>query len=76
VAPSVGNRCDAHDNALDESFLSTLDREMLYGKIFLTRAAHECHYSNASKAGSTATAGTPRWECFRRPNSSAVGALS
>ena len=39
VAPSMGSRGDAYDNALAESFWSTLDRELLYGKVFLTRAA-------------------------------------
>ena len=39
VAPSMGSRGDAYDNALAESFWSTLDRELLWGKVFLTRAA-------------------------------------
>jgi len=39
IAPSMGSRGDAYDNALAESFWSTLDRELLWGKVFLTRAA-------------------------------------
>jgi putative transposase len=39
VAPSMGSPGDACDNALAESFWSTLDRELLWGKVFLTRAA-------------------------------------
>lgn len=39
VARSMGSRGDAYDNALAESFWSTLDRELLHGKLFLTRAA-------------------------------------
>ena len=35
----MGSHGDAYDNALAESFWSTLDRELLYGKLFLTRAA-------------------------------------
>ena len=39
VAPSMGSRGDAYDNALAESFWSTLDRELLADKVFLSRDA-------------------------------------
>lgn len=35
----MGSRGDAYDNALAESLWSTRDRELLYGTVFLSRAA-------------------------------------
>jgi putative transposase len=37
IAPSMGSRGDAYDNALAESYWSTLDREMLAGVVFIDR---------------------------------------
>ena len=37
IAPSMGSRGDAYDNALAESFWSTVDRELLADKVFLSR---------------------------------------
>lgn len=39
IAPSMGSRGDAYDNALAESFWSTLDRELLDDTVFLDRAS-------------------------------------
>jgi putative transposase len=39
IAPSMGSRGDAYDNALAESFWSTLDRELLAGVVFIDRNA-------------------------------------
>ena len=37
--PSMGSRGDAFDNALAESFWSTLERELLDDTVFVNRAA-------------------------------------
>ena len=39
VLPSMGSRGDAYDNALAESFWSTLERELLDDTVFINRAA-------------------------------------
>jgi putative transposase len=39
ILPSMGSRGDAFDNALAESFWSTLDRELLDDTVFINRAA-------------------------------------
>jgi putative transposase len=39
IAPSMGSRGDAYDNALAESFFATLETELLDREVFLTRNA-------------------------------------
>lgn len=39
IAPSMGSRGDAYDNALAESFFATLETELLDRELFLTRTA-------------------------------------
>jgi hypothetical protein len=76
VAPSMGSRGDAYDNALAESFWSTLDRELLYGKVFLTRAAARMALFDYIEGWFNSHRRHSSLACFRRPNSSAAGALN
>jgi putative transposase len=39
IAPSMGSRGDAYDNALAESFFATFETELLERELFLPRAA-------------------------------------
>jgi hypothetical protein len=61
------------DNALAESFWSTLDRELLDDTVFINRASARLAVFNYMRAGSTLGAVTPRWATTRRLSSSAVG---
>lgn len=66
VRPSMGSVGDAYDNAMCESFLATLECELLHrtGSRRKRRRGSPCSIS--SRAGTTRTGATPHWTMIHR----------
>ena len=65
VRPSMGSVGDAYDNAMAESFFSTLEAELLSRRRFASQARPAWRASPISKAGTTPSACIPAWATAR-----------
>jgi transposase InsO family protein len=62
LLPSMGSVADAYDDALAESFVSTLKRELLHRYSWPSRESVRIGiFENIQRASTTRVAGTPRW---------------
>lgn len=68
ITASVGSVADAYDNAMAETFVASLKRDLIGGRTFATRFEAEIAISNSS-AGSTTAACTASSTTSRRPSS-------
>lgn len=71
LMPSFGPVGDAFDNAMMESFWSSMQNELLNRKRWTTRIELSTRCSSTSKSSTTAVAGTPSSATFHPSNTSA-----
>jgi putative transposase len=72
IAQSMGSKGDCFDNAVAESFLATLKKELIHGRSWPTKAELRTEVFEYIKRSSTAAGGTRRSGCSRPPSSRAI----